>query len=66
MTYAWPTWGSVTDTHPMKLWYLQNRVLCIIGKFPMNAVICNMHTAKLCRQQAQVIQNNENTLFAIS
>jgi hypothetical protein len=46
-------------------------VLCTIGKFPRNTMICDIHmvfkilymynyTIQLCRQQTQVIQNYEN------
>jgi hypothetical protein len=65
MTYACPTWEFVEDTHQMTLQRLQNRVLHITGKFPRNIPIHDMHMAfhipyVYDRQQAQVIQSNEN------
>jgi hypothetical protein len=50
---------------------MQNKVLCTIGNFLRCTLVCDLHTAfnplyvydyvtKLCRQQAEVIQNNEN------
>jgi hypothetical protein len=59
------------DAHLMKFQHLQNKVLRIIGKFPRSTLIRDMHMhfqilyvndyiTKLCRQQAQVIQNHEN------
>jgi hypothetical protein len=70
MTYTWPAWESAADIHVMKLQHLQNRVVRIIGKFPRSTPIHDMHVAfqipyicdyitKLCRQQAQIIQNHE-------
>jgi hypothetical protein len=58
----------------MKLQRLQNRVLCITDIFPRSTPIFDVHmasqipnvydystcTTKLCRQQAQSIQNHEN------
>jgi hypothetical protein len=71
MTYACPAWKFAADTHLLKLQSLQNKVHRTIGKFPRNTPIRNNHTslqipyvydyiAKLCRQQAQVIQHHEN------
>jgi hypothetical protein len=71
MTYTCPTWEFVADTHLMKLEHLQNKVLRTIVKFPRNTPIRDMHMflqipyvydyiTKLCRQQAQVIQHDEN------
>jgi hypothetical protein len=70
MTYACP-WEFMADTHLMKLQHLQNGVPCTIGKFPRSTLIRDMHMVfqilyvysyitKLCGQQAQVIQGNEN------
>jgi hypothetical protein len=70
-TFACPAWEFVAHTHLMKLRSLQNKVLCISGKFSRNTLIHDMHMAfqipyiynyinKLCRQQAQVIQKHEN------
>jgi hypothetical protein len=50
---------------------LQNSVLHTTVNFPRHALVCDMHVAfqipyvhdyiiKLCRQQAEVIQNHEN------
>jgi hypothetical protein len=50
---------------------MQNKVLCTIGNFPRFTWVRDLHTAfnlpyvydyvtKLCRQQAEVIQNHEN------
>jgi hypothetical protein len=71
MTYACPAWEFAADTQLMKLQRLQNKVLRTIGKFPINTPIRDMHIsfkipyvydlrAKLCKQQAKVIQHHEN------
>jgi hypothetical protein len=73
MTYASLAWEFAPDTHLMKLQRLQNNVLRTIGNLPRRTWIRNLHmafkipyiydyTTKLCRQQAEVIQNcgNEN------
>jgi hypothetical protein len=71
MTYASHTWEFEADTHLMKLQRLQNKVLRTTGKFPRRTPVREMHMAlklpyvydymaKLCRQQAKVIQNHEN------
>jgi hypothetical protein len=73
MTYASPSWELAADTYLLKLQRLQNNVLRTIGTFPRCAPIRDLHTAfslqyvydytsvtKLCRQQAEVIQNHEN------
>jgi hypothetical protein len=55
----------------LKLQRLQNKFLCTIGKFPRRSLVRDLHMAfklphiydyitKLCRQQAEVIQNREN------
>jgi hypothetical protein len=55
----------------MKLQRLQNKVLRTIGNFPRRTPVRELHMAfklpyvydyitKLCRQQAEVIQNHEN------
>jgi hypothetical protein len=55
----------------MKLQHLQNKVLHIIGNFPRHTPVRELHMAfkipyvydyitKLCRQQAEVIQNYDN------
>jgi hypothetical protein len=56
------------DTHLIKLQRLQNRVLRTIGNFPRRTRVRDFHMAfkirdyitKLCRQQAEVIQNQDN------
>jgi hypothetical protein len=71
MTYSWPTWEFSVDTYLLKLQHLQIKVLCTTGNFPRSTSVPNLHTAfnlpyvydyipKLCRQQAEVIQNHEN------
>jgi formate dehydrogenase maturation protein FdhE len=71
MTYACPAWEFAADNHLLKLQRPQNKVLCTIGNFPRRTRICDLHMAfklldiydyitKLCRQQAEVIQNHEN------
>jgi hypothetical protein len=72
MTYACTALEFVADTHLLKLQRLQNKVLRTIDKFPKSTPIHDMHISlqvpyvydyinKLCRQQAPVIQNHENT-----
>jgi hypothetical protein len=71
MTYACPAWELVTDTHLLKLQRMQNRVLGTIGNFLRRTPVHHLNTVfkvpyiydyimKLCRQQAEVIQNHEN------
>jgi hypothetical protein len=71
MTYACPSWESAADIHLLKLQRLQNKFSRIIGNFPSVTPIRDFHTAfnlpyvydyiiKLCRQQAEVIQNHDN------
>jgi hypothetical protein len=61
----------VAYTYLLKLQYLQNKVLRTTGNFPRCTLVHDMHTAfdlpyvydyatKLCRQQAEIIQNHEN------
>jgi hypothetical protein len=68
---ASPAWEFAADTHLLKLQRLQNKVLRTIGSFPRRTPIRDLHLAfqipyvydyitKLCRQQAEVIQNHEN------
>jgi hypothetical protein len=68
MTYASPSleiWGR----YLLKLQCLQNKVLRITGNFPVRSPVRELHKAfnipythyyitKLCRQQAEVIQNH--------
>jgi hypothetical protein len=71
VTYACPAWELAADTYLLKLQRLQNKVLLTIGNFPRRTPIRDLHAAlnlpdvydyitKLCRQQAKVIQNQEN------
>jgi hypothetical protein len=73
---ACPAWGFVADTHLIKLHSLQNKILCIIDKYPRSTRIRDMYMTfqtpyvynyviKLCRQQAQVIQYHEIYIFAM-
>jgi hypothetical protein len=61
----------MADIHLLKLQHLQNKVLHTIGKFlrhipvhelhiPFHVLYINDYITKLCRQQAEVIQNHEN------
>jgi hypothetical protein len=72
MTYACPAWEFAAESHVLKLQRLQNKVLRIIGSFPRRTSVRDNHVAfqipyvydyitKLCRQQAEVIQNHENS-----
>jgi hypothetical protein len=71
MTYACPAWKFAADNHLLKLQGLQNIVLRTTGNFPRRTLLRNLQIAfklryiydyitKLCRQQAEVIQNDEN------
>jgi predicted protein tyrosine phosphatase len=71
MTYPCPAWEFAADTHLLKLHHLQNKVLCTTGEFPRCTPVRELCMAfqvlytydyiiKLCRQQAEVIQNHEN------
>jgi hypothetical protein len=71
MTYACLAWEFAADTHLLKLQGLQNKVHHTIGKFPRCTPVRELHKAfqvlyicdyitKLCRQQAEAIQNHEN------
>jgi hypothetical protein len=71
MAYASPTWEFAADTHHLKLQRLQNKVLHTTGNFRRRTPVRELHKAfnilyiydyitQLCRQQAEVIQNNEN------
>jgi hypothetical protein len=71
LTYALPAWKLAADTYLFKLRCLKNKVLRTTGNSPRCTPIRNLHTAfnlpyvydyitKLCRQQAEVIQNHEN------
>jgi hypothetical protein len=71
MTYACPAHEFAADNHLMKLQLLQNKVLYTTGNFPRCTPARDLHVAfiplfvydhitKLCKQQADVIQNHEN------
>jgi hypothetical protein len=71
MTYASSAWEFAANTHLLKLQHLQNKVLRTNGNFPRSTPVRELHKAfnipyiydyitKLCRQQAEVIQNHEN------
>jgi hypothetical protein len=68
MTYDCPAWELATDTYLLKLQRMQNKVLRTTGNFPRRTSVHDLHmvpyaydyTAKLCRQQADVIKNHEN------
>jgi hypothetical protein len=71
MTYACPAWELAADTYLLELQRLPNRVLRTIENFPRCTSVLDLHTAlhlpcvyvyitKLCKQQAEVIQNQEN------
>jgi hypothetical protein len=45
ITYAWPAWELVADTHLLKLQRIQNKVLRTIGNFPRCTPVQDMHTA---------------------
>jgi hypothetical protein len=75
MTYACPAWEFPTDNRLLKLQRLQNNVLRTIGNFPRRTPFHDLHMAfkllyvydyitKLCRQQAEVIQNHKMQMFA--
>jgi hypothetical protein len=76
MTYACPAWEFAAECDLLKLKRLQNKVLRTIGNFSKRTSVRDMHKAfhipyvydyitKLCRQQAEVIQNhgNENVRY---
>jgi hypothetical protein len=69
MVYACPTCELAAETQILKLQRLQNKVLRTTGNFPRCIPVHDLHTAlsyvydyitKLCRQKADVIQNDEN------
>jgi hypothetical protein len=71
IAYACPAWEFAADTHLLKWQSLQNKVLRTAGNFPTCTPVRDFHRAfnlpsvydyirKLCREQAEVIQNHEN------
>jgi hypothetical protein len=71
MTYACPAYEFAADNHLMKLQNLQNKILRTTDYFPRGTPVHDLHMAfelpyvydyitKLCKQQAEFIQNYEN------
>jgi hypothetical protein len=71
MTYACPTWEFAADKHLLKLQRLQNKVLHTVRNILRRTPVRDLQMAftllyiydyitKLCRQQAEVIEKNEN------
>jgi hypothetical protein len=71
MTYAFPAWEFAADIYLLKLQRLQNKDPRTTGNFPSCTPVHHLHKAfdlpyvydcitKLCRQQAEIIQNHEN------
>jgi hypothetical protein len=71
MTYACPACEFAADSHLLKLQPPQNKVLLTVGNFLRRTPVRDMDMvfklpyifdciSKLCRQQAEVTQNNEN------
>jgi hypothetical protein len=69
--YACPAWEFAAGAHLLKLQRLQDRVRRSGGNFPRRTSVRDMHVAfqttyidnyiaKLCRRQAEIIQNHEN------
>jgi hypothetical protein len=74
MTYVSPAWEFAADTYLLKLQRLRNSVLRTIGNYPRRTPVRDLHMAfhipcvydyitKLCRQEAEVIQNHFNENF---
>jgi hypothetical protein len=70
MTHACSTWDFAADTHLLKLQHQQNRVRAV-GDFDRRTPVRDLNLAfripyvydyitKLCRRQAEVIQNHPN------
>jgi hypothetical protein len=73
MTYTCPAWEFAADNYLLKSQRLQNKVLLTIGNLPRRTHVRDLHMAfklpymydfdyitKVCRQQAEVIQNHDN------
>jgi hypothetical protein len=71
MTSACTACELAADTYLLKLQHMQNKVLRNIRNFSRYTSVCDLHTVfnlpyvhnyitKLCKQQAEVIQNHEN------
>jgi hypothetical protein len=72
MTYVCTAWDFAADSQLMKLQRLQNKGLHITGRFPRRIAVIELLKAcvlphvydsitKLFKQQAEVIQEDENT-----
>jgi hypothetical protein len=77
ITNDFPAWEFAAVTHLLKLQRLQNKIPRAIDKFTNCTQVCDLHIAfqvpfiydyitKLCRQQAEIILNHENAIFATS
>jgi hypothetical protein len=77
MNYASPAWKFAADIYPLKLQYLQNNSprrwqmskALIDSRFAcgfQNSVRVYDFIRKLCRQEAEIIQNHENANFRIT
>jgi hypothetical protein len=73
MTYACPAWKFAAESQLLKLQRLQNLVLRTIGNFARRTSVRDLHVifhipnvydfiTKLCRQQAEVIQNHDENV----
>jgi hypothetical protein len=71
ITHACPAWESEADTYLLKLQSIYDKVLRTTENFPRFTPVRDFHTPfshsyvydytiKLCRQQAEVIQNHDN------
>jgi hypothetical protein len=71
MTYVCPAWEFSADTQLLKLQRLRNKFARTTGKFSRCTSVRELHMAfqvpyiydyitKLCKQQAEVIQNYKN------
>jgi hypothetical protein len=71
MTYTCPAWEFAADTYLLKFQRLQKIVLRATGNFPRRTPVRQLRVAfkipyvydfitKLCRKQAEVIQNHVN------
>jgi hypothetical protein len=75
MTFVCPAWEFAAEIHLLKLQRLQNRVLRTTGNFSRRTSVRDLHVVfqipyvydyltKLCRQQADVIQNHDNENYS--
>jgi hypothetical protein len=72
MSYAYPAREFAADLSPNEIATPVKKVLHTIGKLQRNSLVPNMHQTcpilyvhdyitKLCRKQAQVVQNHKNS-----